>query len=210
MNFSTDRDLLVLEPSIFHDMPFIAQQRIRATDAAITGVTLSSASSNFTTAQIGAGSVVLVANQAFEVLARIDDHTLTISMPRNAAADGAIPSTITGTNQALVARTFAPQAALVADTLLRMIGLDPDDPRRHDTIVSVGTMSMLEALGTLERIYSAATAVNQTDVSIRFKAADYRKRFGAACRSARVLIDTDHDGLGDVTRQPGVANLTRV
>ena len=91
-----------------------------------------------------------------------------------------------------------------------MIGLDPDDPMRHDTIVSVGTMSMLEALGTLERIYSAATAVNQTDMSVRFKAADYRKQFGAACRSARVLIDTDHDGLGDVTRQPGVANLQRV
>jgi hypothetical protein len=210
MTFSTDRDLLVLEPSIFIDMPFIAQQRIRATDAAITGITLTSASSNFAAAQIGAGSVVLVANQSFEVLARIDDHTLTISMPRNSAADGAIPSTLTGTNQPLVARTFAPQAALVADTLLRLVGIDPDDTRRHDTIVSVGTMSMLETLGTLERIYSAATAINQESVSIRFKAADYRKRFAAACRSARVLIDTDHDGVGDVTRQPGVANLKRV
>ena len=72
MNFSTDRDLLALEPNVFNDVPLTSQRRLSVTDAAITGTTLASASADFVAAQVETGSVVLVNNNPLEVLARVD------------------------------------------------------------------------------------------------------------------------------------------
>ena len=82
MNFSTDRDLLALEPTLFHDVPWVGQQRIVADDATVLGTTLSSAGADFAAAQVEAGGVVLIDRVAHEVLARVDDHTLHVSLLR--------------------------------------------------------------------------------------------------------------------------------
>jgi len=92
MNFSTDRDLILLEPNLFRDVPMLSQQRLGITDAIITATTLTSATADFVTAQVDGGSVVLVGEVAHEVVARIDANTLTISLPRTALTDSPIPS----------------------------------------------------------------------------------------------------------------------
>lgn len=211
MNFSTDRDLLTLEPHVFRDVPFLSQQRVSVTDGVIAGTTLTSASADFVASQVEAGSVVLVNDVAHEVISRTDANTLSISLPRASLTDAAIPSG-DGSALTVMARTFDLQASLVHDSLLRLIGIEPDDPDNElteDSVVSLGLMHRLEALGTLERIYSSAFALVGDNAALREKAREYRRRFQAACATATILIDIDGDGFADSRRTLGVIRLHR-
>ncbi|MEZ6193973.1 MAG: hypothetical protein R3C45_22230, partial [Phycisphaerales bacterium] len=91
MNFSTDRDLLAIEPAVFEDVPFAAQKRLQVADASISGTTVTSASADFVSAQVDAGSVVLIAGLAFEVVSRTDANTIEVSLPRTHKTDPGIP-----------------------------------------------------------------------------------------------------------------------
>lgn len=213
MNFSNDRDLLLLEPNVFVDVPLLAQQRIHVTDGQISGITLTSALANFTTAQVGPGCVVLIAGQPHEVISRVDAHTLTVSLPRTSLAESPIPSTVQGSGLTVTARTFAPQASLVHDLLLGLLGIEPGEASvglNEDAIVSLGQMSRLESLGTLERVYSAAAAIVGDNDALYRRAREYRDRFRNAVAASRILLDTDGDGRGDVTRDLGVIQLRRI
>lgn len=211
MNFSTDRDLLLYEPTLFNDLPWVSQQRLSVTDADVTGTTLTSAEADFEAAQIDTGSVLLVGKVPVEVLARVDSMTLTVSLPRTRTSDSAIPPGDVS-SAVVVARTFAPQAELVCGSLLRMLGLDVDDPIEpldSDAVVSLSLMARLESLGTLERIFSSAAALTGDNDGLLFKAAEYRRRLLEAAARCPVQIDTTGDGLPDEKRYIGVSRLTR-
>lgn len=212
MNFSTDRDLLVLEPNLFWDVPMLSQQRVRVTDGVVSGTTLTSVTADFVGAQVDVGGVVMIGQVPHEVLGRTDAHTLTVSLLRDGPEDAAIPPQA-GTGFEVVVRTFSPQAALVHDVLLRLVGIESDDPGTRvgeEAVLSQGVMANLEALGTLERVYSAARALVGDNGSVAAKAEEYRRRFHAACRAALVLLDLDGDGYADVRRELGVVCFSRV
>ena len=216
MNFSTDRDLLVLEPTVFNDVAIAAQTRVNVADGAVSGTTLTSATADFENACVEAGSVLLIASVAHEVLARTDAHTLTVSLPRSRMSDPAIPGP-QGSGLAVVCRTFAPQAATVHETILRLLSIDPDAPDAgaltEDAIVSLSAVARLEALGTLERIYSSAVAITgdypYTDGLVK-KTIEYRRRFAACCARSTILFDADGDGHADRRVCLGEIVLTRV
>lgn len=211
MNFSTDRDLLAYEPTVFNDVPFVSQQRLSVTDAEVTDATVFSVSADFVSAQVEAGSVVLIDARPFEVLARVDEATLTVSLPRTHTTDAAIPGG-DGSSLPLIVRTFVPQAALVRDALLRMLGIDDSDPVNgldEDAVVSLGAMARLEVLGTLERIYSSAAALTENNEYHLMKAGEYRRRFLAAAARSPIRVDTNGDGLPDEKRYLGLMQLTR-
>lgn len=211
MNFSTDRDLLLYEPTLFNDLTWVSQQRLSVSDAAVTGTTLTSALADFDAAQVDVGSVLLVANTPVEVLARIDAMTLTVSLIRARTTDTAIPPGDVAA-AAVVARTFAPQAELVCGSLLRMLGLDNDDPDQPldaEAVVSLSLMARLETLGTLERVFSSAAALTGDNDALLFKAAEYRRRLFEAASRCPVQIDTTGDGLPDEKRYIGVTRMTR-
>jgi len=212
MNFSTDRDLLVIEPNVFRDVPLVGQQRLKVADGIITGTVLTSMSADFVGAQADAGGVVLIDGVPHEIINRVDANTLTVSLPRVGIADPVIPS---GDDVGLevIIRSYAPQAALVHDVLLRLIGVDPDDPNSdvtEDAVVSQDLMARLEALGTLERVYSASVVLVGDNQEAKKKAEDFGRRFNAACRASTVLLDTDGDGYADVRRGLGVIWYSRV
>lgn len=212
MNFSTDRDLLLYEPTLFNDVPWIAQQRLSVTDGDVTGTTLSSATADFETAQVDAGSILLVDKVPVEVISLTDSMTLTASLPRARTTDAAIPPG-DGSSKSVIARTFAPQAELVCAALLRMLGLDSDDPDQPldaDAVVSLSLMARLEALGTLERVFSSAAALTGDNDGLLYKASEYRRRFAEAASRSPVQIDTNGDGLPDEKRYIGLSRLTRV
>ncbi|MEO0474485.1 MAG: hypothetical protein AAF085_00755 [Planctomycetota bacterium] len=212
MNFSTDRDLLLYEPTLFNDLPWVPQQRLSVTDGQVSGTTLSSTSADFEAAQIDTGSVLLVNKTPIEVLARVDAMTLTVSLPRTRTTDAAIPPGDVS-SATVTARTFAPQAQLVCASLLRMLGLDGDDPLEPlgtDAVVSLSAMARLESLGTLERVYSSAAALTGDNDTLLFKAAAYRRNFLEAAARCPVQIDTTGDGLPDEKRYLGVGRLTRL
>lgn len=215
MLFATDRDLLALEPALFNDVPFVSQQRLKHVDGALEGTTLTSDAADFEIAAIDIGAVLLLDATPVEVLARIDAHTLTVSGLRDDRdGDAVVPridsEAVSGIE--IVHRTYAPQMALVHSTLLRMIGINPDDPTpsvTQDMIVSVSVMRQLEVLGSLELIYSSAFAAVGDYSNLKVKARAYRDRFNVACRGARIEIDVDGDGRGDLTQRPGLMRLVR-
>lgn len=212
MNFSTDRDLLLYEPTLFNDLPWVSQQRLSVTDGEVTGTTLTSAQADFELAQIDTGSVLLVGSVPVEVIARADSITLTVSLLRGRMTDNAIPPGDVS-SASLVGRTFAPQAALVCASLLRMLGLnadDPDQPLDADAVVSLSLMARLESLGTLERVFSSAAALTGDNDALLFKAAEYRRRLMEAAARCPVQIDTTGDGLPDEKRYLGMSRLTRI
>ncbi len=210
MSFSTDRDLLALEPRIFNDVPFVVQQRLQVNDGVMSHTTLSSVSADFAEARVEAGCVVLVNDVPHEVLARLDAHTLCVSLLRNTPADATIPSD-SGFNMKIQARTFAPQANLVAATLLQLLGLDDADATEAQArIVSLSVMRKLETLGTLWHIYQAAANLVADEPALWQKATQARQRYQGALDTAAIILDLDGDGRGDVCRHLGVAPLTRV
>lgn len=204
MNFSTDRDLLALEPSLFYDVPIASQLRLQVSDAAVAGTVLTSATADFVAAQVESGSVVLLDNTALEVLTRASATTLTVSRLRNRLGDAAI-APAPGTGLTLVVRTFAPQATLVHDLLLGALQLTDDEP-----VVSLSAMAHLEALGTLERVYAAAVTFAGDQPGLERKADHYRVRFAQALRRCPVLLDLDGDGVADTRRCLASAELVRV
>lgn len=211
MNFSTDRDLLAIEPAVFEDVPFAAQKRLQVADASVSGTTLTSAGADFVAARVDAGSVVLVAGLAFEVLSRTDANTLEVSLPRTHNTDPGVPGG-DGADLELIARTFAPQAELVHDGLLRLIGIDPEDADAELTqasILSVALMARIEALGTLELVYAGAASLLGDNDTLLMKAGEYRRRFRQACAGAVVSLDTDGDGLADQRLPLGTTRFTR-
>ena len=212
MNFSTDRDILAIEPNVFNDVPFVSQQRVRVTDGQVTGTTLTSVSADFVATNVGVGSVVLIAGVACEVVAQTDANTLTVSLPRDGLVDAAIPPG-DGSGLEVTARTFAPQASLVHDLLLHALGIDPDvmdATLTEDSIVSLSVMARLEALGTLERIYSAAQAIAGDNDALHRKAQHYRRAFSIDRARAIIMIDLDGDGYADAKRSLGVHQMVRV
>jgi hypothetical protein len=206
-NFSSDADLLAYEPNVFFDLPFASQRRLRVTDGALAGVTLTSAAGGLSI--LAEGDVLVISASAGEaavgiVAAVVDDHTVTLA---DAVALSATSSL------AVEARTLRPQATIVHEELMRAIGIDPDDSGElldESSIVSVSLMKRLECLGTLSRAYAAAIALAGDNDAVSGKAAAYHQRFQWALNAAQVLIDADGDGEADVWRSPGVARLTRV
>jgi hypothetical protein len=212
MNFATDRDLLAYDPAVFNELPFAAQQRVCVDDAELSGTTLTSPSADFVLADVSVGSVVLIDAVPYEVIERLGAGSLTVSRLRSRLDDPPIPGTDAGPVTA-VARTFEPQATLVHATLLRLLGIDPDDhggDLTEDAVLSLTLMARLEALGTLELAYASAATVTGDNASLRAKAEQHRSRFQRELASARVLIDRNGDGLPDERRTLGVLRMSRV
>ena len=205
MNFSLDRDLLVYEPELFRDVPFLSQERMRLTDAVISGTTLTSIEADFESAGVSVGDVLLVGDQVVEVLARVDATTLTVSLLRGRLSDAAIPPGDAGA-QALYWRTFSPQTALVHESLLGLLVTEADeDPVSEDSVLSVSVMTRLETLGTLERVFASAAAVSGENAGLVSKADHYRRAFRSALRQARVLIEVG--GVGGAQRERAFARV---
>jgi hypothetical protein len=204
-NFSTDADLLTCEPNVFVDLPLPSQQKLKVTDAALAGVTVTTATGGF--AELAAGDVAVISSTeadaaAFAIASIDDDSTITLEhAPTHLSAN---------TDLTLIVRTFEPQRQQVHEQLMRCVGIDPDgDDLDESAIVSMGLMRRLEVLGTLWRAYSAAHTLTGDNITVEAKAAQYARHFNRALAGAVVLIDTNGDGVADVQRTPGAGRLVR-
>lgn len=206
--FSNDADLIVIEPNVFVDLPMIGQQLHAATDGAVAGAEVTSAAGGF--GSLAAGHVLTVrhtpAVAASYAIASVDDDT-TITLDTSATRFDGLSALVIGVY------TFAPQAALVHDDLLRSIGINTDDAGETldaSAVVSTGLMRRLETLGTLARAYRAGAQLERESESVALRAEGYERRFARAVGAARVLIDTNGDGRADAWRVPAASRVVRV
>ena len=212
--FATDRDLLVLEPSLVRDVGWAGQRLVKGTgDVSGTTLTMTSQDVGFELAEVAAGHVVVVGGVVYEVLATISNTQLTISRMRADPEGAALPPSAT-TGAAVEVMTYGPQLAMVHAQVLRMLGIDPDEAAAEgvvteSSITNGGSLALLEALGALHLVFAAASALAGDGSPAAFKAGMYRDRFTAERGRAAARIDTDGDGVADATRRPSVVQLVR-
>ncbi len=214
--FATDRDLLALEPTLLRDVGFAAQVLARATASVSSGVLTVSGGGgvNFTTLGVTTGSIVSVDGVPLEVLSRTGNTTLVVSLLRGSDSD---PQIVPGpmSNLALVVATFMPQIVLAHNSVLSLAGLGSGqlgaaEPISESAVVNGPALKLLECLGALHLIYSAASAWSPagsggsrggaSGTGAVGRAEMYRERFSRERARVRVLLDLDGDGVADSER----------
>lgn len=212
--FASDRDLLVYEPRLFLDVGWLGQRLVLAAGSVLSGVA-SSATAGFLAAGVAAGSVLSYAGVSYEVVSVPSATQAALSRLRASAVDPAIPVPDSPAINLEVV-TFRPQVGVVHGQILRMLGLEPEDPRAgalgESSVVNPGAVTRLECLGALHLIFAAASASSPGgSVGLGYveRAAMYRERFAAERGRVSVLIDADGDGEPESIRRPGVGHLVR-
>ena len=211
MVLTTDRDLLIHEPSVFVDASSIATSLLSAADGTVTGTRLTSAGSDFQAAGIDAGHVIVIGTQAIEVVTRVDPTNLDVSRPRATLTEVKIPPG-DGTTLSIDVRTFGRIIAEVEAWILGALGIDPADPTLpldETAILNPGDIQEAVALRTLAQVFAAASASNPTDASLADRAALYSLRAAEVRRQTKAVLDLDADGIADAIRHIDVVSLQR-
>lgn len=217
--FATDRDLLIIEPNLFRDAGIAGQRLLKGTcDISGTTLMLTAQDVDLAAAGITAGHIALVDGTPYEVLARLTSTTAMISRPRASTLDPAQPPS-PATGKPVEIWTFAPQIAGIHRTLLRMLGIEPEDPPAvglvtEASITNPASLVDVEALGSICMVYNAAALAAMSGPDgwaspIWARAQIFRERFGAARQLSAARIDTDGDGLPDATRRLNTLILAR-
>ncbi len=211
MALTTDRDLLIREPSVFLDASSVATSLLSATDGSVADTTLTSASSDFQAAGIDAGHVIVIGSQATEVVARVDPTNLDVSLPRASLAQPKIPPG-DGTTLSIDVRTFERMIGEVEAWILGALGIDPADPLLpldETAILNPQDIREVVALRTIAQAFAAASALAPTDASLADRAALYSQRAADVRRQTRAVLDLDADGIADAIRHIDVVSLQR-
>ncbi len=211
MVLTTDRDLLIHEPNVFVDASSIATSLLSAADGSVSGTRLTSPSSDFEAAGIDAGHVIVIGNQATEVVARVDATNLDVSRPRASLVDESIPPG-DGSTLAIDVRTFGRMIVEVEAWMLGALGIDPVDPLLpldETAILNPQDIREAVALRTIAQAFAAASALAPTDASLADRASLYSQRAADVRRQTRAVLDLDADGIADAIRHIDVVSLQR-
>lgn len=211
MVLTTDRDLLIHEPSVFVDASSIATSLLSAADGSVSGTRLTSPSSDFQAAGIDAGHVIVIGNQATEVVARVDPTNLDVSLPRASLVEESIPPG-DGSTLGIDVRTFGRMIVEVEAWMLGALGIDSADPLLpldETAILNPQDIREAVALRTIAQAFAAASALDPTDASLADRASLYSQRAADVRRQTRAVLDLDADGIADAIRHIDVVSLQR-
>lgn len=210
MALVTDRDLVVFEPNVFRDVAFTAQTRARTEDAALSGTVLTSASAQFATVRVDQGAVAVVDNMTLEVVERISETSLSVSVLRAEPELPLVPPA-EGTGLSLRISSFDIQIAEAESRVTRSLGVDGWESQSESalTVLAEAGVVRLIALGTLELVYAAASSRTETSDPFWARSSWYGQRARAELRRVCARLDTDGDGLVDRVRRVQPARLVR-
>lgn len=209
--FAYDRDLLLLEPTLFADVALQSQRLLEAAGT-ISGTTLTLTGADAALVGITTGHVVLVAGVPLEVVSRLSSTQLAVSRIRADPGDAPIPpAPVVGA--AVLISTFAPQIAIVHAQLLRMAGIEPGAQAvgapTESSVTNGAALRLIESLGALQLIWSAAGALAGPDSAAAQRARTYGQRFNAERARVLVALDLDSDGEPDAARRLNAARMVR-
>lgn len=210
--FTSDRDLLVLEPGLFRDASWVGQQLARGEARINSGIALFTAGGINRDAALP-GMVLVIGRIPLEIMHVIDDTQVEVSLLRADIADPVIVPTDMTAAPALCT-TFRPQIALMHHQILAMLGLARAGEETfgnfsEDAVTNPGELTLLESLGALNLIFSGLAAASGPD-SVAWQKADmYAKRFARERFRAHAKLDTNNDGQPDALRRCNIMHLVR-
>lgn len=212
--FASDRDLLVLDPSVFERVGWVSQRMASGMGSLSVGTLVSDdGGEDFAAKGVGAGSVVLIDGVPHEVISVASAATLVVSRVRDTRGGPALPPLASGSVSYDI-NTFGPQIAGVHERLVVMVGALEAGVSAGDgtgaVIVNGSELWRLEALGALAQVYAAAATLGGSRSPEWQTASWYLERFEAERRSAVARVDLDGDGEADAARRFTAVNLTRV
>lgn len=214
--FATDRDLVVREPRLFHDVAWAGQRLVEASSvlyAPATGV-LGNTGDGLVLRGLGVGGVVIVQGVVSEVTLVLGDDRVQLSRIRASEEDDAVPPDVSDSVVSVRAETFGPQLEVVHRQLLGTLGLragtTPEGgPLAEDRITNASSLVEAEACGALHLIFASASAMVGETSPVWVKSRLYGDRFRDARRRTVVELDLDGDGEPEAVRRMSLAQLVR-
>jgi hypothetical protein len=210
--FAQDRDLLALEPNLFKDIAWTGQRLIACTGSVSgTTLTITPGDTDFTTAGIMPGHIVLVDGIPYEIVQVLTSTAATISILRADPAGPILPPAATVSAPETIPSP-APQIAIAHAQLLRLLDIEPGDPNAspsESSITNPGALVLVECLAALHLILTAAAALATPGSTLWIRAAHYRERIAHERPRVAALIDLDGDGRPDATRRLSTFALLR-
>lgn len=214
-NECKDRDLLVIEPSVFAGGGFDSQQLAAGEDGTISGTGFVSASADFEAANLQPGMVLCVYATApaearpYEIIAVNSATILTVSVLR---PDRGGPATAPPSGASLNYRinTFSPQISLARQSLyekLRRIG-EANGITATDFVDS-SQLREAVAFAALAQVFVARASNATSDDANWVKSEFYRRQHLAAVSAIRLAQDVNGDGVAEQTRTIGNVSLRR-
>ena len=214
-NECKDRDLLGIEPAIFTGGGFQSQQLAAGTDGVMSGTVFSSASADFSAANVQPGMVLCVYSTVaaeacpHEIVAVNSATSLTVSILR-AEPDGPATPPPSGTSLHYYINTFAPQISAAQTALyekLRRIG--EAEGITGAEFVDSSQLRQATSFAALAHVFVARASNATSNDANWVKSEFYRRQHVAAVSAIRLAKDINGDGIAEQTRTIGNISLRR-
>jgi hypothetical protein len=216
VSFSNDADIVKYEPILFGALHLPWQVLAEGTGGILSGTTFTASGANFIAAQVSSGGVIYLESQdksldgAYEIVSVDSQTQLSVSVIRPDSQSEAV-SPPAAENISYRISTFMPQANEVGFQLTEYFGIRPGNPTSQyelDDILDATVLKQTSVFAVISNIY-AMLAGKESDDNFWKKSLYYRRFFNQARARARLNIDTDSDGVVDVTQIGASGRLLR-
>jgi len=214
--FSNDTDILKYEPTLFGELHLPGQVLAAGMAGTLSGTSFTASGADFVSAGVSAGGVIYLQiadgalDGAFEIVSVDSATQLTVSVIRaDSSNDAVAPPGATDVSYRV--STFAPQAREIDFQLTEYFGIKPGNPASEvdaEDILDTTVLKEASVFGVISVVYAMLASEAEED-NFWKKSLHYQRLFEKARERCRLSIDTDNDGVADVTRAGASVRLVR-
>jgi len=216
VKFCDDVDIAKYEPILFGELHLRWQQPASGNDGELSGTSFTAQGADFVGAGIETGDVIYLQSAEggvdglYEIVSVDSQTELTVSVIR-ADMDADAVSQNQADNISYRISTLKPQIAEAGFQLTESLGIRPGNPSGRfgvEDIIDTGPLRVLSVLLVISAVY-AMLAGDAGNESFWQKSLHYRREFEKAKANCRVGIDTDGDGIEEITLDGGSVRFVR-
>jgi hypothetical protein len=211
-SFSNDVDILKIEPALFGELHFPWLVEAAGTGATLAGTQLTTNETDFLALGVTPGQVIYLKSQsgspdgAYEIVSVDAPTQLTVSVLRANPTEVPVPPP-SGTDVEWRISTFASRAEAVAEELAVYFGIGSDCDL--ESVMNTEVLRQASTLAVISSIYTT-WANHAPDDIFWIKSRHYKQEFEKARLRCSISIDTNGDGVADLTRTGSSIRMVRV